>query len=92
MGEGGFESAERERETHHIRRREITHNKLVRIRLDDLRHLIRYALHGHRRLFVVRRDFGRGDHVALFVLELFFDTAVEEESDVGVFLGLWILG
>lgn len=27
--------------------------------------------------------------MALFVLELFFDTAVEEEGDVGVFLGLW---
>lgn len=76
------------KETHHIRRGEITHHELVRVSLDDLRDLIRHALHGHRRLFVVRRDFGRRDHVALFVLELFFDAAVEEESDVGVFLGL----
>lgn len=76
------------KETHHIRRREVAHNKLVRVSLDDLRDLIRHSLHGHRWLFVVRRDLGRRDHVALFVLELFFDTAVEEESDVGVFLGL----
>jgi hypothetical protein len=73
--------------THHIGRSKVAHDKLVFTTLDDLGDLVGDALGAHLGLLVVRRDLGRGDHFPVFILELFFDTAVEEEGDVGVLFG-----
>ena len=73
---------------HHVWGSEVAHDELVLALLDDLRDLLRDALDTHLRVLVVRRHLRRRDHVALLVLELLLDTAVEEESDVSVFLGL----
>jgi hypothetical protein len=46
------------------------------------------ALCGHFGLLVVCRYLWGRDHMSLLVLELFFDPAVEEESNMRVLLGL----
>ena len=72
----------------HVRRCEVAHDELVFILLYDLSNLVCDTLDAHRWLFIVGRDLGRRDHVALLVLELLLNTAVEEERDVRVLLGL----
>ena len=47
---------------------------------------IRYALHAHLRVLIVRRNFRGRDHVALLRLKLLLHPAVEEERYVCVFL------
>lgn len=74
--------------THHVRRGEITHHKLILVLLHQLGHLVRHALHAHLRLLVVRRHLRARDHEPLLVLELLLDAAVEEERDVRVLLRL----
>lgn len=72
---------------YHIGRSKVAHDKLVFTTLDDLGDLVGNALSAHLGLLVVRRDLRRGDHLPMFVLELLFHTAVEEEGDVCVLFG-----
>ena len=78
------------RRTHHIWRCEVAHDKLVLVGLDDFGDFIGDTLHTHFRKLVVRRDFGRINHVPFFSLELLLDTAIEEECDVRVLLCLCV--
>lgn len=73
--------------TCHIGGRKVAHDKLVFPTLDDLCNLVGDAMGVHLGLLVVRRDLGRRNHFPVFVLELLFDTSVEEEGDVGVLFG-----
>ena len=54
--------------------------------LDDLSNLVGDTLDAHTWLFVVGRNLGRRNHVALLILELLLDTAVEEECNVRILL------
>ena len=54
------------------------------VRLDDLRDFIRNALHTHLGELVIRRDFGRIDHVPFLPIELLLDASIEEERDMCV--------
>ena len=58
--------------------------------LDDFGDFIGDALHTHFRKLVVRRNFGRINHVPFFSLKLLLYTAIEEECDVRVLLGLYV--
>jgi hypothetical protein len=62
----------------------------VLVVLDDFRDFIRNALHTHFWKLVVCRDFGRIDHMPFFSLELFLDTAIEEECDMRVLFGFCV--
>jgi hypothetical protein len=74
--------------TNHIGRSKVAHDEFVFASLDDFGNLVCDSLDAHLGLFIVRGDLGRGDHVSFLAFELFLDTSVEEEGDVGVFLGL----
>lgn len=76
------------RMSHHVRRREIVHQEVVTPAADAFAQPLGHARGAHLGVFVVRGYLGRGDQVAFFAGELFLDAAVEEEGDVGVFLGL----
>lgn len=73
----------------HVGRGKVAHDEFVFLRLDRLGDRVGYSLGVHLGLLVVGGHLGGGDHDPLFALELLFDTSVEEERDVGVFLGLW---
>jgi len=62
----------------------------VVIRPDDLRDFICDALHTHLGQFVIRRDFGRIDHVSFLPLELFLDASIKEERDMRVLFRLYV--
>lgn len=72
----------------HVGRSKVAHDKLVLLGLEDLGDLVGDTLRTHLRLLVVGSDLGRGDHRTLLALVLLLDTAVEEESNVGVLLSL----
>lgn len=74
--------------TDHVGRSKVAHDELVFAGLDNFGDLVCDSLDAHLGLFVVCGDLGGRDHVSLLALELLFDTSVEEEGDVGVFLGL----
>jgi len=75
------------RETHHIWGGKIAHEKLVLSFLDLLCHFLRHPMCGHFRLLVVGRNFGTGDELAVFTIELLLDATIEEECYVGVLFG-----
>ena len=58
-----------------------------RVLLDGFDYRVGDAFRGHFGFQVVGGDFGRRDQDAFFAGEGFFDAAVEEISDVGVFFG-----
>lgn len=88
----------------HVGWGKVVHEELVLAFGDAGGELVGDGLGGHFGLEVVGGNFGGGDEVALFVFELLLDTAVanmvrvetegidirglQEEGDVGVFLGL----
>ena len=75
------------RETHHIRRGKVAHDKLIISLFYLLCHFLRHAMCRHFRLFVVGRNFGAGDELAVFTIKLLLDATIEEESYVSVFFG-----
>ena len=72
----------------HVGRGKVVHEELKLALLDALAQLVGDGHGAHLGLLVIGGDAGRGDHVAVLVVELDLDTAVEEEGDVGVFLRL----
>jgi hypothetical protein len=72
--------------TNHIRRREIAHDEFMLALLEDLGNLLGDTVNTHLRVFVVRGDLGRGNHVSLFVFELFLNATIEEKRHMRVFL------
>jgi phage baseplate assembly protein W len=62
----------------------------VLVRPDDLRDFIRDALHTHLGQFVIRRDFGRINHVSFLPIELLLDASIEEERDMCVLFRLYV--
>lgn len=60
------------------------------VRPDDLRDFIRDALHTHLGQFVIRRDFGRINHVSFLPIKLLLDASIEEERDMGVLFRLYV--
>jgi len=72
----------------HVWGREVVHEELELVLSNALGHLVGDAAGAHLGVQVVRGDLGRGDELALLVLELLLDTAVEEEGDVRVLLRL----
>jgi hypothetical protein len=57
-------------------------------RPEHISDFIRYALHAHLRVLIVRRDFEGRDHVVLLRLELLLHPAVEEQRYVRISLFL----
>jgi predicted nucleic acid-binding Zn finger protein len=55
-------------------------------RPEHISDFIRYALHAHLRVLIVRRDFKGRDHVAVLRLELLLHPTVGEERYVCLFL------
>jgi len=76
--------------TDHIGRSKVAHDEFVFARLDNFGNLVGDTLDTHLGLLVVSSDLGGGDHVSLLALELLLDTTVEEEGNVGVFLGFYL--
>ena len=72
----------------HVRGSEVVHEELKLALLDALTELVGNSHGAHLGLLVVGRDARGRDHVSVLVVELDLDTSVEEESDVGVLLGL----
>jgi hypothetical protein len=72
----------------HVGGSKVVHEELELALLDALTKLVGDGHGAHLGLLVVGGDAGRGDHVSVLVVELDLDTAVEEEGDVGVLLGL----
>lgn len=72
----------------HVGRGKVVHEELELALLDALTELVGDGHGAHLGLLVVGGDTGRGDHVAVLVVELDLDTAVEEEGDVGVLFRL----
>lgn len=66
----------------------VVHEEFELALCDTARELLGYGVCRHFRFQVVGGDAGRRDHVADFVFKLLLDTAVEEEGNVSVFLGL----
>ena len=60
------------------------------VRPDDLRDFIRDALYTHLGQFVIRRDFGRINHVSFLPIELLLDASIEEERDMCVLFRLYV--
>jgi hypothetical protein len=77
--------------TNHVGRSKVAHDEFVVSSLDNFGDLVGDALDTHFRLLVVSGDLGGGDHVSLLAFELLLDTTVEEEGNVGVFLGLCLV-
>ena len=77
--------------TNHVGRSKVAHDEFVFASLDNLGDLVGDTLDAHLGLLVVSGDLGRGDHVSFLALELLLDTTVEEEGNVGVFLGLCLV-
>lgn len=79
--------------TNHVGRSKVAHDEFVFARFDNFGDLVGDTLDAHLGLLVVSSDLGRGDHVSFLALELLLDTSIEEEGDVGVFLGFcWLAG
>lgn len=72
----------------HVRGREVVHDKVELALTETLGHLGTDTSSTHLGVKIVGSHAGRGDHVADLARELFLNAAVEEESDVGVFLSL----
>ena len=72
----------------HIWWRKVVHQKLELAGLDPFTQLLRDSHGAHCRLQVIRGDLRGGNHFALLVLKLLLNAAIEEESNVCVFLGL----
>jgi hypothetical protein len=70
------------------RRRKVVHDEFELALTNALRHFVGDLVGAHLRLQIVGCDARRWDHVAHLVLELLLDTAVEEEGDMCVLLGL----
>lgn len=75
------------RETYHIRRGEVAHDKLVLPLFNFLCHFLCHTMCGHFRLLVVGGDFGAGDELAVFTIKLLLDTAIEEKGYVSILFG-----
>ena len=74
--------------TNHVGRGKVVHNELELVLADTLGHFLTHIRSTHLRFEVVRGDLGRGDHIPDLTGELLLDTTIEEEGNVGVFLGL----
>lgn len=72
----------------HVRRSKVVHDELELALGNALSCLLTNTGGAHLRVLVVRGDLGRGNHVAHLTGELLLNTTVEEESNVGVLLGL----
>lgn len=72
--------------TNHIRRRKIAHDEFMLALLKDLDNLLSDTVNTHLRVFVVRGNLGRGNHVSLFVFELLLNATVEEKRYMCVLL------
>ena len=59
-------------------------------RPNDLSNFIRDALHTHLGQLVIRRNFGRIDHVSFLPIELLLDASIEKERDVCVLFRLYV--
>lgn len=70
------------------RRRKVVHDEFEFALTETLGHFVRDLEGAHWGFQIVRSNTGRRNHVSDFVLELFLDTAVEEEGYVCVFLRL----
>jgi hypothetical protein len=55
--------------------------------LKDLGNLVGDTVNTHLRVFVVRGDLGRRNHMSLFTFKLFLNTTIEEKGYMCVFLG-----
>ena len=75
------------RETHHIWRGKVAHDKLVRSLFNLLCDFLRHAVCRHFRLLVVGGNFGAGDELAVFTIKLLLDTTIEEEGYVSILFG-----
>ena len=71
----------------HVRGRKLFMTNLTALR-NALGHTVGDGGGTHLGVQIVGGHLGRGDHVAVLAGELLLDTAVEEEGDVGVLLGL----
>lgn len=60
------------------------------VRPDDLRYFVRDALHTHLGQFVIRRDFGRINHMSFLPIELLLHASIEEERDMCVLFRLCV--
>jgi hypothetical protein len=76
------------RETYHIWWCKVAHDELMIALLDQFSDFIGHPLHRHFWLFVVCRDFRRGNHMPLFILILLLNSAVEEERNVSILFSL----
>lgn len=72
----------------HIRRGEVVHDEVELVLTNSLSHLGTDTGSAHLGVEIVGGHTRRGDHVADLARELLLNTAVEEESDVGVLLSL----
>mmetsp|Transcript_17004 Transcript_17004/g.28681 ORF Transcript_17004/g.28681 Transcript_17004/m.28681 type:complete len:406 (+) Transcript_17004:39-1256(+) len=73
---------------HHVGGGEVAHHELVLLLEDRLGHVIAHSGRRHLRLKIVRGDLRRWNHLTVLIVEDGLVTAVEEEGDVRVFLGL----
>lgn len=71
----------------HVGWGEVVHEEVVLAGFDPFAELVCHAGGAHFWVKVVCFHFGGWDQVAVFVLELLFDAAVEEEGDVCVLFG-----
>lgn len=72
----------------HIGRSEVVHDEVKVVLAETLRHLGANSGSAHLGVKIVGSNSGRGDHVTGLAGEVLLDTAVEEESDVSILLGL----
>lgn len=74
--------------TNHVGGSKVVHDELELALFNTLGHLLTHTRGAHLRVKVVSSDLGRRNHIPHFTGELLLDTAVEEESNVGILLSL----
>lgn len=76
------------RMTNHVRGRKVVHQELILAVCDPLSKFLGNRACAHFRVQVISGHLGRRNHLPVFSRELLLNTAIEEESDVRVLLGL----
>lgn len=74
--------------TDHVRRGKVEHDELKFTLLDALARLVCDGHGAHLGLLIVGGNLGGRNHIALLILKLLLDAAVEKESNMGVLFGL----
>ena len=86
--DGALDGGIHARVTHHVAVGIVDDDEVVLLCLDGLNEFVLDLVSAHLGLEVVGRHLGTVDQDAVLVLEGFFSAAIEEECDVGIFLGL----